>query len=906
MSGPWEKYKAIEAGPWTKYGAATEEPAQQSPGDQDQALANQQAATSTRYGEPIRTGKPQPPPGATISPYARERISLEQRGVSTGSIPAIDRLTAGYGNSDQEALSLMGYDAIKDPVTGRVLARRSATEPYSTITPPGVPDIAAAPAALLREIPAAIGGILGGVTGPGAIAVGALGAGAGAAGGEYIRQQIGKKIGVVPLEHSPALDAGIAGAGAAVFTALGGLGYTISRALAGRGLPPELKNLTSQQLSEMEAAFSEARRRVVGTPLEDTLRPSQVLSSSEVPWMQNLGDQLAGMESRILSGTGEARNTLAAGIRTQESGLGAMADEVAGRSPTITKSELGRAADEAATRTIGREIAAYRGGGAVGQARQDAQAAAGALEPAIQPGYTGGPIRRAVEKSYDAAEKLASQAYNRLRAGMQNERGVATATIGELQASKEFINRNLIPALTEEDRRIVEPTLRRLMADDMVDFQSGAAAVPGRPASREGAFSGINDVGIDDISTTLRAVRRELRRTFTGVATADVQQLLRIEKALTADRNAILGPQRTQELEAAEAGWRKLRDDFQNAPLVGRMLSDRPGGADAVEDFALGKQSLNPDNIRAIANALRQNNDTQTLDLLRQSLRYQARNASGLNAGRELDPNALQQWVNNNKPALDAVFSPQEINAFFNASRMQREYASRLKTMTNITKELGRRYPSLGIDKTMGGKYANPSSFIDEIIAKKNPDLARSAVTMLRRQDPTAFGEMEAWARSSLTDAMTTGGAPNSEAISMLLKDSRLMETYAEILGPAFQRRVSRLADVIAVVEPRTMPSAGWDPKAGFRESAMRLARALISPLSRTGRHATLLRGLGEESIAQRIANAMVDEGSFRQLVEGAQRSASGRASITATGAAIGAGGAQPATDLIQRGFNGR
>lgn len=929
MSGPWEKYASPEsAGPWSKY--APPAVPQPSPGQQDQDIANQNvgamAQEQAQVYEPDPIGAAfsvQPTPSVPIGSIP-ERRDLQSRGIVTSSMPASDRLRMGFGRNERESLAQRGLESMVDPKTGRTLYRTDANSPWQTVSEPGLPnlgDVASLVGPAVREVPAAIGGIVGSVvggttgtaingpgigTGIGATTGGALGSGTGTFLGETARMNIGIGMGEIPPDvdviGSALTDAGFA----AALAAGGSMMYSALKALARRGMLGSLKDLTPESYDILK---QRAQARLAGTGLENTLRPGQVFSASGDNANKRIGDEIAALEQQILRQQGEAGDKLAANIRTQAGTIQSAVDRELGTAPTMPPEALGRAAERAATRDIGQDIATAKTRvGSVGQARGDAQQAQTAIANAENPGYIGDPLRRRIESAYDQAETVANQGYERARAGLGNPRGVPTTTIGELQSSREFIDRNLIPALTEEDRRIVEPTLRRLTRPDEVQFESGAANVPGRPASREGAATGLNDVSLDEINTTLRAVRRELRRTFTGVATADIQQLLRIEGALSKDRAAILGPQRAQALDLADAGWKELRDTFQKAPLVGKVLSNKPGGAEAIEDFSLGRAAItNPDNAKAVATALRYDSTGEGKDAVRRALRYEAQKAAGLTQGKPVNPDALQGWISDKKPILDQFFTPQEINQLGNIARTQREFTARQTAMEDVVKNLSGRYKDFGVKKELGGTYRNPSGFFDDVMGENNPTLARDAYNLLRRRDPSAAAEFQARSRQSLVDDLTgPNGAVNGDKLNALLGNDRRMQVYREVLGRDFEDRIKRIGVALDIIDPETLAAAASRPGSGFTETMRQIQRALISPLTQTGRRITGATAIAEGRINDRIARAMVDDDAFRELLRKAGERRWNRALYTGAAGAYGAQKGNDTQETVRGMWNGR
>lgn len=928
MSGPWEKYAAPQGdGPWSKYAAVVPQP---SPGQQDQDIANQNvgamAQEQAQVYEPDPIGAAfsvQPTPSVPIGSIP-ERRDLQSRGVVTSSMPAGERLRMGFGRNERESLAQRGLESMVDPTTGRTLYRANANSPWQTVSEPGIPnlgDIASLVGPAVREIPAMVGGVGGSIaggaagtaaggpglgTGVGATVGGSMGSGIGTLLGESARLNIGQKIGEVPQDADVLSQAMGDATFAAALAAGGSMMYSALKAFARRGMLGSLRDLTPEQY---EAYKQMARNKIAGTGLEDTLRPSQVFGASDDLANKRIGDELAALEQQILRQQGPAGDKLAGNIRTQAGAIESAVGREAGAAPTLTPEALGQAAERAATRGVGQDIATAKTRvGSVGQARGAAQQAQTAVANAENPGYIGDPLRRRIESAYDQAETAANQGYERARAGLGNPRGVPTSTIGELQSSREFIDRNLIPALTEEDRRIVEPTLRRLTRPDEVQFESGAANVPGRPASREGASTGLNDVSLDEINTTLRAVRRELRRTFTGVATADIQQLLRIEGALSKDRAAILGPQRAQALELADRGWAELRDTFQRAPLVGKVMANKPGGAEAIEDFSLGRAAItNPDNARAVATALRYDSTGEGKEAVRRALRYEAQKAAGLTQGKPVNPDALQGWISDKKPILDQFFTPQEINQLGNIARTQREFTARQSAMEDVVKNLSGRYKDFGVKKELGGTYRNPAGFFDDVMNENNPTLARDAYSLLRRRDRLAAEEFQARSRQSLVDDLTgPNGSVNGDKLNALLGNDRRMQVYREVLGRDFEDRIKRIGVALDIIDPETLAAAASRPGSGFTETVRQIARATVSPLTSTGRRITGATAIAEGRINERIARAMVDDDAFRDLLRKAGERRWNRALYTGAAGAYGAQKGNDTQESVRGMWNGR
>jgi hypothetical protein len=806
-------------------------------------------------------------------------LQLLEGNIRIGEAPLEARFRSGLGinrlSGYQRALG-PDFDVkeveTEGPYKGEIIFRRKGgeQEPWTTVRDPeGMfkpadlaargRDIASITPTGAAEAVGAIGGAAGALLPqlrgpsllarmiPGPIMGTFLGGTAARTAAERARLGYGREAGVVAPDESIAAEAVKLGIMQGAFDAGAVAVYNTVRALAGRGVAPQLEGIT-------QGMIRDGMRR-----LEATLGPEQAK-------LATIGDVLAAIgrtneaalykaiEEKIArDATKPLQSEFAARAAAKEE---AAAGRLAGALPEgVTRPEqnvvgIGRRVEEAAPGVESFQAEAAGVGGPVEMARRDL-----ALE-----------IRERVKSAEEAAKAPIKAAYTEMESvasGTPEIAQTAAAKVADLDAD---LKSRILPSLSDDNRKLVNEALGSLYTTTM--DAAGNEVRELKPLNYTQYQKAISDL------------RTAIRESYRGEWKGETQQLLDLEKAFVDDRNRLLqavgGDDAIKRINALDAEWRKVTDRFRRADLAEAFRVKSVEVEELTAEKFMERVILDRDKAEALAPLLSDRERAQmrarlTADLSDLAMVY------GRKTEREINQGAVERTIRQADSPYPVFFTPAELRQLTSGARLQQV----------------RRIIGVADRENFG-------SWFDDFYSAKNIDQAEALFRRVDKADPALGDAIRGMVRQRLYDdlskAPTQGKKPvlDVEKLTDLLRDPRSTQWMASSLGPDFAARMRTVAEATNALlpgGPRLQLGTSAQNEPTTLGMIRRAGRAALGPLSRESRFLTYALENANAEVRTRIGRAILDPEYFGQIVNSARSVPGERATAATIGTLLFEGG---------------
>lgn len=831
-----------------------------------------------------------------VEPYEADarRRSGELGPVKFGGLPIADVAKLGLGRNLEESSrglveQLFGADAAKsvriikpegrkadyrgqptETLQAYAIFKRSPDAPYETVFDPRQPTAGGAAASAIEAAPSMVAGTAGGVAGSfvSPIIGTAIGAGLATTIADYARLIAGQKAGVIPSDV-PDIDllteAAKRGGLDALFSAGGQLVLgTILRSQ--RGGVPDI----GMAAREIEALIRSGQvvlrtaERATGLPA-GTLQATTGALLSASP----RGRVVQEMETQLARTGGDAGVTLreaAEGVRAGKEALQTSPGVLGSEFETTTllgtrmsPSQLGErirqiapgSPDEVAIRM--QQMARSR----------PSNPQYGPAQPFIDPTdpAAGQSIASALEMAEEAARVRSTDAMTRVRNAV-NPRARGPAREAQQTALDEEARGQLnrIAGLDQADQRIITQFL-----DD------------------------INDRGLaytyEEYASTLSSLRRAIRQASgaqQGMDTPNVVTLMRLEEALTRDRNALVrqraGQGAVDQLLDAEAGYRQVIDGYRRTKL-NQFLGTTSRGADIVGDQSIGARILgNAETASLVSNVVNAQNFPLEREQIRSMLRFELAREGGYlrealgttrrSAERGIEGQKFLQYLESKRPILRQFFSDSEISQL----RGIGEWSGRMRRL-------------FGVDD-----LKNMGDWFEKFWSNADARQATELMNRLNRYDRNNPGEnitdtVRAYVRNRLAQDITN--APERSGYMPMIDKDKLfallqgkpqrIEWLNAVVDPGWANRFRTVEQALRVMEPPPANVVLRESERAGRQELSKMQEAKVIVLGTLNRLAAFANRQINKAIpgAQKaFARAMVDPDFFLALVRAGERTA--------------------------------
>ena len=804
-------------------------------------------------------------------------LQLQEGNIKIGEAPLEARFKSGLGiNRLSGYQRMLGPDfdvkevETEGPYKGEIIFRRKGEDQWTTVRDPeGMfkpadlaargRDIASITPTGAAEAVGAIGGAAGSLLPqlrgpsllarmiPGPIMGAFLGGTAARTGAERVRLGYGQEAGVVAPDESIAAEALKLGIMQGVFDAGAVAVYKTVRALAGRGVAPQLEGITQAMIDDgmrrLRARLGpeEAKLATIGDVLAEMGR------TNEAALYKSIEEKVARDATKPL------QEDFARRVAAKEE---AAAGRLAGALPEgVTRPEqnvvgIGRRVEEAAPGVESFQAEAAGVGGPVEMARRDLaleiRERVKAAEVAAK-----APIRRA----YTAMENVAS--------GTPEIAQTAAAKISDLEAD---LKSRILPSLSDDNRKLVNEALGSLYTT--TTDAAGNEVRELKPLNYTQYQKAISDL------------RTAIRESYRGEWKGETQQLLDLEKAFVDDRNRLLqavgGDDAIKRIKALDAEWRKVTDRFRRADLAEAFRVKSVEAEELTAEKFMERVILDRDKAEALAPLLSDRERTQmrarlTADLSDLAMVY------GRKTEREINQAVIERTIRQADSPYPVFFTPAELRQLASGARLQQV----------------RRIVGVADRENFG-------SWFDDFYSAKNIDQAQALFRRVDKTDPALGDAIRGMVRQRLYDdlskAPTQGGKPvlDVDKLTELLRDPRSTQWMASSLGPDFAARMKTVAEATNAIlpgGPRLQLGASAQNEPTTLGMIRRAGRAALGPLSRESRFLTYALENANAEVRERIGRAILDPEYFGKIVNSARSVPGERATAATIGTLLSEGG---------------
>ncbi len=864
-----------------------------------------QESVAQRTQFPLRTGgafsaamgdRPAPPayPASMevvqeVEPYeadAIRRLTPQFGQIKFGGLPVSAVARLGFGRNLEESArglvgDLFGPEAAKtvtmvQPEGGLQaypIFRRSPQDPYETIFDPRTATRAGAAASAIEAAPSVVAGTAGGIAGSFASPIigTAFGTGVATALADFARLMEGQRTGIIPRDVPQSelfnealkrggLDAIVAGGSQAL------LGVLLRHS---RGGIPDLGGA----LDEIQELIRTGQLRLRVAEQETGLAPGTLQTTTGALVGSNpRGAVLQEMEAQLGRTPGEAgvmlraaRDRIAEGKEALQSAPGVLGEGF--ETPTLmgmrmSPSQIGERMQRIAPGTAS-EVAESM----VRMARaRPANPQYGPAQVFIDPADPA--AGRSIAGALEAAEEAAKARVSDTMVAVRN-RVTPTAAGPASEAQSAAIDEeargqlNRIAGLDQADQRLISQFL-----DDI---------------NNQGA-----NYTYDQFRITLESLRRAIRKAAgaqQGQEAPNVVTLMRLEEALTRDRDALVlaraGQGAVDQINNAEASYRQIIDGFRRTEL-NKFLGTTSRGADIIGDASIGARILrSPESAMLVSNVVNARNFPLEREQIRSMLRFELAREGGFlaevagrrGAQRGIDEAKFASYLDTKRPILRQFFSDREIEG-----------------LRSIGQWSGRMRRVFGVDD-----LSNMGDWFNNFWAKGDARQAAELMNRLNRYDRNNPGDnigdtVRAYMRNRLASEITdpptrAGGMPmiDKDKLFKLLQDKpERIEWLNAVIDPGFANRMRVVEQALRQLEPPPSGVVLGETERAGRTMATQMQEAKVIVLGTLNRAAAFANRQINKAIpgAQRAyARAMVDPEYFNALVEAGRRT-TGKTSV--------------------------
>lgn len=804
-------------------------------------------------------------------------LQLQEGNIKIGEAPLGARFKSGLGinrlSGYQRALG-PDFDVAEvkteGPYKGEIIFRHRDEDQWTTVRDPeGMfkpADLAArgrdiasiAPTGATEAIGAA-GGVLGallpqvraaGLLGrmiPGPIKGAFLGGTAARSAAERARLKYGQEAGVVAPDESVAAEALKLGIMQGAFDAGSVAVYNTIRALAGRGVAPQLEGITPAMIRDgmrrLEAKLGpeEAKLATAGDVLAEIGR------TNEAALYKAIEEKIARDATKPLQPEFAAR-TAAKEEAAAGRLAGALPEGVAPPAQDVV--DIGRRVEAAAPGVERFQAEAARIGGPVEMARRD-------LATTLQ---------ERVRTSEAAAKAPISRAYEeiaQIAAGTPETAQTAAAKVADLESD---LKSRILPSLSDDNRKLVNEALGSLYTTTM--DAAGNEVRELKPLNYPQYQKAISDL------------RAAIRESFRGEWKGETKQLLELEEAFKADRNRLLqangGDEAVKRIDELDAEWRKVTDRFRRADLAEAFRVKPTEVEEITAERFMDRVALDRDKAEALAPLLSAKERDQLRARLTADLSDLAR-VYGRKTEREINQQAIERTIGQADSPYPVFFTPVELRQLSSGARLQQV----------------RRIVGVADQENFG-------SWFDDFYNAKNIDQAQALFRRVDKADPALGGAIRGMVRQRLYDdlskAPTQGGKPvlDVDKLTSLLRDPKSTQWLASSLGPDFAARMNMVADATRALlpgGPRQQLGASAQNEPTTLGAIRRFGRAALGPLSRESRFLTYALESSRAEVRDRIGRAILDPEYFANILNSARSVPGERATAATIGTLLFEGG---------------
>ena len=246
-------------------------------------------------------------------------------------------------------------------------------------------------------------------------------------------------------------------------------------------------------------------------------------------------------------------------------------------------------------------------------------------------------FKRSVERAQDVMEEA------KLYGGMAGEM-VPEATIGALTRWATQIERDIIPALSATDRKVVESALAVLVDEK------------GKPK---------RSVSYDDLIATSSNLKAAIRSGFTKEWNVNLEMMSDLEEAIFQDTIKLLPRNLAEQLVDANTIYRSQKQAYRQAGLD-KFLQRASGGADYLTNSAAaGRIFNNVDTSTALSRLLTKPEDRGTREIIKGGLLWDL-DQRFIDTKGNVNTNGLSRWIADNEVILRSWFTPDELTKIRN------------------------------------------------------------------------------------------------------------------------------------------------------------------------------------------------------------------------------------------------
>ena len=748
--------------------------------------------------------------------------------------------------------------------------KRSPDAPYETVFDPRQPTAAGMAASAIESAPSTVAGMVGGIAGSAASPIigTAVGTGLAVTIADYARLVAGQRAGTVPSDVSD-LDllkqAASRGGLDALFAAGGQLVLgAILRSV--RGGVPDI-GMAAQEIEALIRSGQVVLRgaeRAAGLPAGtlQTTTGALVGASPRGRVIQEMESQLAKTGGEAGVTLREAEERVRAGkeaLQTAPNVLGSEFETTTLLGTRMSPTQLGERVRQIAPGSPD-EVAIRMQRMARGR---PANPQYGPAQPFIDPTdpAAGQSVASALEMAEEAAKVRSTDAMVRVRNAVNPKARGAARDAQQTALDEEARGQlNRIAGLDQADQKIITQFL-----------------------------NDINDRGLqytyDEFASTLSSLRRAIRKASgaqQGMDTPNVVTLMRLEEALTRDRNALVrqraGQGAVDQLLDAEAGYRQIIDGFRRTKL-NQFLGTTARGADIVGDESIGARILgNAETASLVSNVVNTQNFPLEREQIRSMLRFELAREGGYlrealgsarrSAERGIDEQKFLKYIDDKRPILRQFFSDSEISQL----RGIGEWSGRMRRL-------------FGVDD-----LKNMGDWFEKFWTNADSRQAAELMNRLNRYDRNNPGEnitdtVRAYVRNRLARDITnppdrSGYMPmiDKDKLFGLLQDKpQRIEWLNSVIDPGFANRFRVVEQALRQLEP---PPSGVVLKETERAGRKELSKLqetkviVLGTLNRLAAFANRQINKALPGAQQAFARAMVDPDFFLSLVQAGERTA--------------------------------
>lgn len=756
-----------------------------------------------------------------------------------------------------------GVEVRIGPDTGELEFKAPGADQFTLFNAPGLDfgDIAAAgpeTGVLATGVAGGLGGMgFGGATTGtpfGAAAGAVLGEGAGEALGELVRLRTARERDLVDLSDNEILRrAAVRGGIASSTGAVGAATIRLLARLANRQFGMDFDVLDA-------AGGEEGVRRGVEETAETQQRVRD-LTGREFPVTTGQATQ----EQELLRAEDRARTFRREGEpirdidRQQREALGEAERQTFGgragpgdvrRSGT----DLRRATEERerrATRPTQRRVQDFTE--RARQAEEEAMATLRTPETATE------SLRERVEEGRDRVFQPFRERFNEI----QNEQGIEidlTPFRQEIQRMRQQEGQDILPSISLQQQSTLLREGERAGQRDVQRLEFGEDNLLQLIQRTED-----DPPSLGETQRAIQDIRRELRRP--GLADEPQRQrlLTRLKNSLVEARSASLDEATQEQVLDLEQQFAQAAERFDRG-VIGTVTDvDQFGNPTISGAQAINRIIQTPESAREFVTAAQEipagdkiimDAQDGVLGLVRDRFRDEDGN---------LRANALQQFLNRNRRALEEVFQGREdkLRALDNANRFAREAESNQRLLDRARDR---------IQNAFGFASADPAVIVPRLLQENRvEDLQRARRILPESRRPLFDKALAREARDQMVATQDRQPVLSSQRIDEFL-DSGRGETVANVLGDEFRQNLRTVRDALRTVERQSTARAPRDVGSAFSrgvpglQGLFRFTRVFAPPLSPRGRALTATLGVTSESARRRIAQALADPEKLAQL----------------------------------------